>query len=243
MTHGGSPGAGGGRGPLQRGREARGAQHGARSTRGAARAGPGERLGVPLTGGPTRLGSRRAAAAPVQLFHARPAPEPRSGAGARSLRRSRPFRPPPQPCVRVVAPPHHLPPRWAPRTAQPRARPRRLLLPAAMTRASRWCGGAWLQAAWRALFRSLAAARPAARAERRVPPAQAECEKHTTHNDCWLILHGKARAAARRARGAPCHVSPVCARSSPPRLAHAAAAARRCITSRSTSTSTPAAVR
>ena len=48
-------------------------------------------------GWPGRAGGRppARAAAPVQLFRARPAPQPRSAAGARTLRRSRPLQAPP----------------------------------------------------------------------------------------------------------------------------------------------------
>jgi len=142
-------------------------------------------------------------AAGTALLHAPGSKAPlRSGS---ALQRSQPaafgpprLRPRPRSCA---APPPTL--RWAP-TANPRLRPRLPLRTAARPSPSPWCG--CCQCGERFL-RARCAARPGARAERLCPRLQAECEKHTTHNDCWLILHEKARSGADTPRALPRHAS------------------------------------
>ena len=243
---GGSPGAGGGRSPLQRGCKARGAQHDARShavqreqvpESGSAwphgRGWPGKRERPSAA----RRGRRYSSFARARLHS--PAAQ-RERARCVAACRCRPPPPRLRERARASAPPRRRYGRKGRKQGRGqggcccRRRCQGLLAGAAQRLAA--CSAC-------AFLRARCAVRPAARAERRVPPAQAECEKHTTHNDCWLILHGKARAAASRAQSAPCHVSSVLARSSRPARPHAPAPARRCITSRSTSTSTPAAAR
>jgi hypothetical protein len=89
-------------------------------------------------------------------------------------------------------------------------------------------------------FLHLAAIPPSgACADRRAPPPQAECEKHKTHNDCWIILHEKARADGHPSAAAARR--PV--RPAPPPDGRCVAAAARCTTSPSSSTITLAAGR